>query len=68
MHDLGHGDTSDYDDYWDFQESHSVAFDDIDDLLALADSLWVSDLASSVYYYQGKFYLKLAFMDETMLK
>lgn len=64
MHDLGHGDTSDYDDYWDFQESHSVAFDDIDDLLALADSLWVSDLASSVYYYQGKFYLKLAFMDE----
>ncbi|WP_201331607.1 adaptor protein MecA, partial [Lactobacillus nasalidis] len=64
MQDLGNTDDQGYDDYWSYQETHALAFDDIDDLLALADSLLVSDLASSVYYYKHKFYLKLAFMDE----
>ena len=64
MRDLGNTDDEDYEDYWSYQETHVLAFDDIDDLLALADSLKVSDLASSVYYYKQKFYLKLAFMDE----
>ena len=64
MQDLGNTDDEDYEDYWSYQETHVLVFDDIDDLLALADSLKVSDLASSVYYYKQQFYLKLAFMDE----
>lgn len=64
MQDLGNTDDEDYEDYWSYQETHVLVFDDIDNLLALADSLKVSDLASSVYYYKQQFYLKLAFMDE----
>ncbi|WP_302187982.1 adaptor protein MecA [uncultured Lactobacillus sp.] len=52
------------DDYWNYQDHHCVRFADFDELLALADGLKVSDLASSVYYFKGQFYLKLAFMDE----
>lgn len=64
MHDLEIDDKTDSESYWNFQKNHCYRFDDIDNVAALADALKVSDLASSVYYYDGKFYLELAFMDE----
>lgn len=50
--------------YWKFQNHHSYSFDELENLVELADSLKVSDLASSLYYLRGKYYLKLAFLDE----
>lgn len=50
--------------YWKFQNQHSYSFDELGNLVELADSLKVSDLASSLYYLRGKYYLKLAFLDE----
>lgn len=50
--------------YWKFQNHHSYSFDELGNLIELADSLRVSDLASSLYYLRGKYYLKLAFLDE----
>lgn len=50
--------------YWKFQTHHSYSFDELGNLVELADSLKVSDLASSLYYLRGKYYLKLAFLDE----
>lgn len=50
--------------YWKFQNHHSYSFDELGNLVELTDSLKVSDLASSLYYLRGKYYLKLAFLDE----
>lgn len=50
--------------YWKFQNYHSYSFDKLGNIVELADSLKVSDLASSLYYLRGKYYLKLAFLDE----
>ncbi|MFJ6921733.1 adaptor protein MecA [Lactobacillus gallinarum] len=50
--------------YWKFLTHHSYSFDELGNLVELADSLKVSDLASSLYYLRGKYYLKLAFLDE----
>ena len=50
--------------YWKFQNHHSYSFDELGNLVELANSLKVSDLASSLYYLRGKYYLKLAFLDE----
>ena len=50
--------------YWKFQNHHSYSFDELGNLVELADSLKVSDLASSLYYLRDKYYLKLAFLDE----
>ena len=50
--------------YWKFQNHHSYSFNELGNLVELADSLKVSDLASSLYYLRGKYYLKLAFLDE----
>ena len=50
--------------YWKFQNHHSYSFDELGNLVELADSLKVSDLVSSLYYLRGKYYLKLAFLDE----
>ncbi|WP_407461277.1 adaptor protein MecA [Lactobacillus gallinarum] len=50
--------------YWKFQNHHFYSFDELGNLVELADSLKVSDLASSLYYLRGKYYLKLAFLDE----
>ena len=50
--------------YWKFQNHHSYSFDELGNLVELADRLKVSDLASSLYYLRGKYYLKLAFLDE----
>ncbi|ADX70656.1 adaptor protein MecA [Lactobacillus helveticus] len=50
--------------YLKFQNHHSYSFDKLGNIVELADSLKVSDLASSLYYLQGKYYLKLAFLDE----
>lgn len=50
--------------YWKFQNHHSYSFDELGNLVELADSLKISDLASSLYYLRGKYYLKLAFLDE----
>lgn len=37
-------------------------FDDINQVVAVADNLRVQDLASSLYYWKGHFYLELAFL------
>ncbi|MPW14907.1 adaptor protein MecA [Lactobacillus helveticus] len=50
--------------YCKFQNHHSYSFDKLGNIVELADSLKVSDLASSLYYLRGKYYLKLAFLDE----
>lgn len=50
--------------YWKIQNYHSYSFDKLGNIVELADSLKVSDLASSLYYLRGKYYLKLAFLDE----
>ena len=50
--------------YWKFQKRHAYSFDELGDLIELADNLKVSDLASSLYYQRGKYYLELAFLDE----
>lgn len=50
--------------YWKFQKHHAYSFDELGDLIELADNLKVSDLASSLYYQRGKYYLELAFLDE----
>lgn len=50
--------------YWKFQNYHSYSFDELGNIVELADNLRVSDLASSLYYLRGKYYLKLAFLDE----
>ncbi|MDN5989902.1 MAG: adaptor protein MecA [Lactobacillus sp.] len=50
--------------YLKFQNHHSYSFDKLGNIVELADSLKVSDLASSLYYLRGKYYLKLAFLDE----
>ena len=47
-----------------FQKRHAYSFDELGDLIELADNLKVSDLASSLYYQRGKYYLELAFLDE----
>ena len=49
--------------YWKFQNHHSYSFDELGNLVELADSLKVSDLASSLYYLRGKDYLQLGFLD-----
>lgn len=46
------------------QNSHNYSFADLGLVAELADSLKVEDLASSLYYYQGKYYLKLVFLDD----
>ncbi|MDN5577183.1 MAG: adaptor protein MecA [Lactococcus lactis] len=50
--------------YLKFQNHHSYSFDKLGNIVELADSLKVSYLASSLYYLRGKYYLKLAFLDE----
>ncbi|MBN6048779.1 adaptor protein MecA [Lactobacillus helveticus] len=50
--------------YLKFQNHHSYSFDKLGNIVELADSLKVSDLASSLYYLRGKYCLKLAFLDE----
>lgn len=51
-------------DYWNFQTQHFYRFNDLGQVVALADSLRVSDLASSLYFYKGQYFLKLAFLDD----
>lgn len=50
--------------YWRFQTAHAYCFDDLGVVVELADSLRVRDLASSLYYLQGEYFLKLVFLDE----
>lgn len=50
-------------DYWKFQTEHCYRFEDLGQVVALADSLRVEDLASSLYYLKGQYYLKLAFLN-----
>lgn len=50
--------------YWKFQKRHAYSFNELGYLIELADNLKVSDLASSLYYQRGKYYLELAFLDE----
>lgn len=49
---------------WKFKNQHAYSFDELGNLIELADNLKVKDLASSLYYLRGKYYLKLAFLDE----
>lgn len=55
-------------DYWKFQNSHYYRFKDLGDVVELADSLYVTDLASSLYFYQDAYFLKLAFLDENYVE
>ncbi len=50
--------------YWKFQRSHAYQFTELGNVIELADNLRVSDLASSLYYQRGQYYLELAFLDE----
>ena len=50
--------------FWKFQKGQSYYLDDLDALTELADNLRVSDLASSLYYERGKYFLELAFMND----
>lgn len=50
--------------YWKFQKQHAYRFTELGNVIELADSLKVSDLASSLYYLRGQYYLNLAFLDE----
>ncbi|MGN1272118.1 MAG: adaptor protein MecA [Lactobacillus sp.] len=50
--------------YWKFQKRHAYRFNELGNLIELADNLRVSDLASSLYYQRGQYYLELAFLDE----
>lgn len=49
---------------WSKQKRQMYRFDDLGIVVELADNLKVSDLASSLYYLKGKYYLDLAFLDE----
>lgn len=49
--------------YWKFQTSHNYQFKDLGEVVELADSLHAEDLASSLYFYRGSYFLKLAFLD-----
>lgn len=51
-------------DAWLKQKRQMFRFDDLGIVVELADNLKVSDLASSLYYLKGKYYLDLAFLDE----
>lgn len=50
--------------YWKFQKRHAYQFTELGNVIELADNLRVSDLASSLYYQRGQYYLELAFLDE----
>lgn len=62
--DGGFSSQKDKQDYWKFQNCQYYKFNDLGEAAELTDSLHVSDLASSLYLYEGEFYLKLAFLDE----
>lgn len=49
---------------WSKQKRQLYRFDDLGIVVELADNLKVSDLAASLYYLKGKYYLDLAFLDE----
>lgn len=55
---------SEIEEFWKFQNHHAYEFDDLGALIELADNLKVNDLASSLYYEDGKYYLELAFLNE----
>ncbi|MDF4142423.1 adaptor protein MecA [Lactobacillus kefiranofaciens] len=57
-------DSSVNNEYWKFQKKHAYSFNELGNVIELADSLRVSDLASSLYYLRGQYYLDLAFLDE----
>lgn len=50
--------------FWKLLKRQAYSFDDLDKAIELAESLRVSDLASSLYFERGKFYLDLAFESE----
>lgn len=50
--------------YWKFQKRHAYRFTELGNVIELADSLRVRDLASSLYYQRGQYFLELAFLDE----
>lgn len=49
---------------WKLQKRQAYRFNDLGVVIELADSLKVSDLAASLYYLKGQYYLDLAFLDE----
>lgn len=50
--------------YWKFQKRHAYRFTELGNVIELADSLRVRDLASSLYYQGGQYFLELAFLNE----
>ncbi len=49
----------------DFHRIYSFA--DFDDLVAFMDVVHVADLASSLYFFEGKYYLQMEFIDDLTL-
>lgn len=49
----------------DFHRIYSFA--DFDDLVAFMDVMHVADLASSLYFFEGKYYLQMEFIDDLTL-
>ncbi|MCT7731119.1 MAG: adaptor protein MecA, partial [Lactobacillus crispatus] len=49
---------------WRSRKTQAYYFDDLGSLIELADNLKANDLASSLYYLHGQYFLNLAFLDE----
>ncbi|GAA3631770.1 adaptor protein MecA [Lactobacillus hamsteri] len=44
--------------------NHAYAFNDLDTVIELADNLRANDIASSLYYQRGKYFMEIAFLSE----
>lgn len=49
---------------WRSRKTQAYYFDDLGSLIELADNLKADDIASSLYYLHGQYFLNLAFLDE----
>ncbi|UZX32047.1 adaptor protein MecA [Lactobacillus helsingborgensis] len=49
--------------FWKLQKKQGYCFNDLNQVVELADSLLAADLESSLYFERGKFYLELTFTD-----
>lgn len=54
--------------FWKLQKKQAYSFNDLNQVVELADSLQADDLASSLYFERGKFYLELIFTDQDYLE
>lgn len=64
IHNFKSDDKNDEHPDWKSRKTQAYYFDDLSSLIELADNLKANDLASSIYYLNGKYFLELAFLDE----